>query len=156
MRKPPFQFKNNDNAAQKNARILKKHDWNLRNVIDRHEHTAFHPGTKFRAVEDLQNLLGEHKDWSKFEKILKKGVEYGFKRDLIYSEETRINDLKESLERGNNKSALEKEHHEFIKNNYSKEVSKGWMILIPKREIPNLKGYNVIPIGIAKQFTVNN
>ena len=30
------------------------------------------------------------------------------------------------------------------------------MIPIPKREIPNLKGCGVIPIRIAKQFTVNN
>ena len=29
MRKLPFQFKNNDNAAQKNARILETHSWNL-------------------------------------------------------------------------------------------------------------------------------
>ena len=89
-------------------------------------------------------------------KILRRGVEYGLKKDLIYIEDQRIKDLKASLERGNNKSALKKEHLEFIKENYSKEVSKGWMIPIPKRAIPNLKGCGVIPIGIAKQFTVND
>ena len=97
-----------------------------------------------------------HKDWSKFKKILTKGVEYGFKQDLIYTEKQRIKDLTASLERGNNKSALETEHCKFITENYSKEVSKGWMIPIPKREIPNLKGSGVIPIGIAKQFTIND
>ena len=45
-----------------------------------------------------------------------------------------------SLERGNNKSALEREHLKFINENYSKEVSKGWMIPLPKRAIPKLQG----------------
>ena len=39
---------------------------------------------------------------------------------------------------------------------YSKEVHKGWMILIPKRAIPNIKGCGVIPIGITKQITIND
>ena len=47
MNKLPFQFKNNDNAAQTKAKILEANNWNLRNVIERYEHTVFHPGTEF-------------------------------------------------------------------------------------------------------------
>ena len=48
-----FHFKNNDNAAQTNAKILKSNTWNLRNVIEQYKHTVFHLGTEFRAIEDL-------------------------------------------------------------------------------------------------------
>ena len=68
----------------------------------------------------------------------------------------RFKDLPASIKRDNNKSALDLEHHDFIKDNYTKEVNRGWMIKIPKGEIIKLKGCRVIPIGIAKQFTIND
>ena len=73
----------------------------------------------FEQSRTCKNYWGNTRTGLNLKKILRTGVEYGFKQDLIYSEETRIKDLKASLERGNNKSALEWEHLEFIKENYS-------------------------------------
>ena len=98
MSRLPFEFENNDNVAQTNAKILESNNWDLQNVIKQHEHTVFHLGTEFWAVDDLQDLLGMHKDWSKFKNNLTKGVEYGFKQDLIYTGKQCIKDLKASLE----------------------------------------------------------
>ena len=151
----PFQFENSEAAVKTNAEILDSNNGNLRKVIERCQRTVFHPGTEFREINDLRHLLGKHKDWPKFEKILRVGVEYGFKKDLVYTEKQRLQDLKVSLERGNNKSALDPAHFDFIHENYLKEVCKGWMIPIPKMDISKIKGCGVIPIGIVKQFTIN-
>ena len=66
-----------------------------------------------------------------------------------------ISDIKAMLSRGNHKSATSAENIKALQKNYTKEVSKGWMIPILPDILPKLKGARVIPIGVAVQWTIN-
>ena len=151
----PFKFENTQEAAKHNDQLLKKHNYDMAEVLRTYDNTVLHPGTEFRHVEVLRKLLGQHKDWPKLEKIITTGIQYGFRDDIHYSESQRTTDIKASIQRGNNKSALDPIHKEFILKNYTKEVERGWMLPIPKTTVQKMKGGGVIPIGIATQHTVN-
>ena len=151
----PFNFENTRDAAEANIIILENNNWDVGKLLSQQSRTVMHPGTEFRPVEQLKKLLGQHKDWKKIKDIITKGAAYGFDVKKDYKEETRIADLHSSIKRGNNKSALDPTHKEFIQKNYNKEVKKGWMLPIPKEAVHKIKGAGLIPIGIAKQFTIN-
>ena len=153
--KLPFIFENMREAAKANAKTLQKNNWDVGEVLSQYIRTVMHPGIEFRPVEQLKKLLGQHKDWTKFKDIITKGAAYGFDEKKKYNKETRIANLHTSIKRGNNKSALDPAQEDFIRKNYQKEVTKGWMLPIPKEEVQKIKGAGVIPIGIAKQFTIN-
>lgn len=70
------------------------------------------------------------------------------------SEETRKEDLKHMIERGNHKSALM--NTQTLDDNYTKEVNHGWMLPILKHSLTILKGAALIPVGVATQFTIDN
>ena len=123
--KMPFHFENTREAAEANAKILETNNWDVGAVLSQQKRTVMHPGTEFRPVEHLKKLLGQHKDWKKFKDIITKGAAYGLDAKKKYNEDTRISDLIYSIERGNNKSALNPEHNKFIQKNYDKEVKKG-------------------------------
>ena len=60
------------------------------------------------------------------------------------------------MKRGNHKSTKKSNEHEnFLTKNFTKEVEKGWMIPFNPSIIHKLKGANIISLGIADQFTVN-
>ena len=60
------------------------------------------------------------------------------------------------IKRGNHKSATSSENSPSLNKNYTKEVSKGWMIPIKVSSVPKLIGARVIPVGVAVQWTIND
>jgi len=46
-------------------------------------------------------------------------------------------------------------NEDFISKSINKEVSRGWAFPIPLNWVPLIPGIAVTPIGIAKQYTLN-
>ena len=65
-------------------------------------------------------------------------------------------DLRENMARVNHKSTKKsKEHQTFLKDNFTKKAMKGWMIPFNLSIVHRIKGANIIPLGIADQFTID-
>ena len=152
---PLFNFENTREAAIKNSSILKSFGWNPDQAINATQKSILSPGTEFRPTHILEPLLQNHTDWKKFEKILLEGARYPFRQDINYSKEDHKKDLFHAIRKGNNKSATDPHLIPFLQKNYTKEVSKGWMIPFLKSDVMKIEGMGVIPIGIAEQITMD-
>ena len=153
---PIFKFENTPEAEDFNSTILSHYNYDINRAIRAKSNTILHPGSEFRPIRDLQPLLKFHIDWPKLEPILSEGVRYSFANDLIYKTSTKRDDLLSALKKGNNNSANEPSAKNSIINNYSKEVAQAWMIPFRQESILKIMGASVIPIGIAKQWTMNS
>ena len=60
------------------------------------------------------------------------------------------------IEIGNHKSAKDKENIAALKENYEKEVNKGWMIPIMVLALTKLQFARVIPVGVHVQWTIDS
>ena len=89
-------------------------------------------------------------------RILSKGVEYAFKKDISYPESTRSSDLKAAIKRGNNASAKIPENFQALQKSYTNEVHKGWMIPFLREDVEKIPNAGVIPAGVATQWTISN
>lgn len=70
------------------------------------------------------------------------------------SEEVRLFDLKESLNRGNHKSA--KRNEEYLGKAISKEILKGWGLILPEESALNIPGLETAPMGVAEHLGINS
>ena len=150
---PLFKLENTLEAAKINTEILKSHDWNFQKAIDAQENSIMQAGSEYRPLDDLECIFKYHKDWEKLKILLSKGVVYGFDKNKEYSEETRKSDLAAQLKKGNSKSTEGCE--EIIHENYKKEITRAWMVPFLKSCIMKVVGVGLIPIGIAKQWTMD-
>ena len=60
------------------------------------------------------------------------------------------------IARGNHKSAKETDYIPTLIENYEKVIRYGWMLPVTIKSVRKIKGASVIPVGIAKQFTIDN
>ena len=150
---PLFVLENTMEAAKTNTEILKAHDWDFAKAIASQENTIMQAGSEYRPWEKLEPLLKYHKDWEKMKSILTDGVTYGFDKDIEYTEETRMKDVEKAVQKGNNKSA--QGCKDIIMSNYNKEVIRAWMVPFLRESVMKVVGVGVIPIGIAKQWTMD-
>ena len=153
--KPLFIHENTEAAAAHNTRILEDHDWDMEKATNAVNNTILEPGSEFRPIVDLEDIFKHHEDWSKFKVIATEGVKYKFEESMEYDEKTRIADVKHQIKVGNNKSALTEEMAPIIQKNYTKEVERGWMTPFLKSSVENIKKISIIPIGNAKQWTID-
>ena len=63
------------------------------------------------------------------------------------SEDERMEDLRERLQRGNHKSA--KEHDEFLETALKQEVTKGWLLPLPAEKAAHIPTMEMAPLGVA-------
>ena len=150
---PLFVLENTLEAAATNTTILAAHDWDFAKAIASQENTIMQAGAEYRPWEELEPLLGYHQDWKNMKSILTDGVTYGFDKDIEYTEEMRLNDVEKAIKKGNNKSAQGCDN--IIMSNYNKEVVRAWMVPFLKESVAKVVGVGVIPIGIAKQWTMD-
>ena len=64
-------------------------------------------------------------------------------------------DLLEMIERGNHKSASDKDNNPTLLKNYTKEVQHGWMLPVTTESLKRIKGAEVIPIGVAQHSSID-
>ena len=153
--KPLFTHENTEAAAAHNTKILEDHDWDMEKAVNAVNNTILEPGSEFRPIVDLEEIFKHHEDWSKFKVIATEGVKYKFDESMEYDEKTRLADVKHQLKVGNNKSATTEEMAPIIQKNYTKEVERGWMTPFLKSSVENIKKISIIPIGNAKQWTID-
>ena len=69
------------------------------------------------------------------------------------SEEIRLLDLKGSLNRGNHKSA--KRNEDYLGKAMSKEILKGWGLILLEESALNIPGLEIAPMGVVEHLGIN-
>ena len=109
--------------------------------------TDMYYGLEFRSIKKLQKLLKCQKNWEHLNTFLCSGTDTTF---LLVDISIIKNDWETNIKRGNYKSfSKSNEEIQFVKKQYSKEVTKQWMIWLPVNIIQQLKNACVIPIGVV-------
>ena len=75
--------------------------------------------------------------------------------DKYLDDENRLSDIEAMIARGNHCSTASKESEKIIAKNILKEVVRSYLIPIPINFVKEIKGAQIIPIGLARQFTAD-
>ena len=145
-----FRFEVNPEAASSNFAKLSESNFDLGKLLNPIDRCATSYGAEFKEVEELEGLLSKHPRWKDLKEKLEKGCEY-FLEDL--PEEQRIQDLQERVERGNHKSA--NKHDDFLSDAMTKEVEKGWALILPEEEAMDIPFIEIAPLGVAEHLGIS-
>ena len=148
-----FQFENNANSAKHNLNVLESVNFDIAKAVENEKGSCLSPNTEFRDIAVIGPLFDLHRDGCKLLTITTEGASYPFDDSLEYTEELARDDLIAAIHKGNNKSTIGKE--EFLKSVYDKEVTRGWALPIPAEAVTIIPGIAVTPVGVAKQFSIN-
>ena len=148
-----FVFEKSHEAAEWNKRVLEENDNNYEKTVKTQPNTVLSPGSEFRPTLALKRLLGHRKDWNEIEKTISEGTWYPMSEDV--DNDTRIQDVRAMIQRGNHKSATKSTSRSIVKKRYAGEVDRSWMIPIPIKYIEFLDEASVIPLGVAFQTSIN-
>jgi hypothetical protein len=149
--KPLINFDISPEAAEENFRKFKQANFNLDLLLNSPSSTSVTSyGSEFKSVKELYPLLGKHHRWKELKTKLIKGSSWPMMKQDEFS---RKKDLEGAIKRGNHKSAGV--NQKFLSDALSKEIKKGWEMILPlnkANEIPNLF---LSPLGVAKQIGIN-
>ena len=148
-----FVFEISEEAAEWNAKIIKENNYDYEKTIENMPNSALTPGSEFRSSAVLEKLLKFREDWTEIKNIFDKGCWYPLENYL--DEENRLSDIEAMIARGNHRSTASNESEKIITKNILKEVVRSYLVPIPIPFIKRLKGVQIIPIGLARQFTVD-
>ena len=148
--KPPVKFAVDAASLESNAELLKKHDYNVEQLIGAHQKTTLGHGSEFRPIAQLEKVLGGHPHFPFFRKILTHGMDYSVVEDLTPKEQ--FEELHANLLRGNHKSATS--DPETTKSQLHKDVKHGFSMPFPADQVQKLVGAQVQPCGLARQFAL--
>ena len=149
LNQPVFKFEVSDKAAEYNMKKLKDNNFNLDDLLNNRPSVTSY-GSEFKPLEELESLLSHHPRWSEMRKRLKFGALFPVE-DI--DEETREKDLQAMKSRGNHKSAIL--HEEHLSTAFEKEVEKGWILLLPDKELDNIPDLELAPMGVANQLGIS-
>ena len=150
MEKPEFRFEISNEAAMFNYNLLKQSKFNLDRMLDaQYGLSATTYGSEFKSVGELTPLLGKHPRWSTLTNMLKRGSMWIL--DPM-EEQVRMEDLTAALARGNHKSAASNE--KFLAKAMTKEVEKGWALILPIEKATDIPNLTLAPLGVAKHLGI--
>ena len=149
--KPALVFKVSPQAAEYNFHMLRGHNFDLNKLLnDMSDGTSVTSyGSEFKAPSELSNLLQRHPRWQALSKLLKEGSSWPLQS---IPEAQRSKDLEAALARGNHKTA--DQHGSFLATALSKEVVKGWELILPAARAKELPGLVVSPMGVAEHIGI--
>ena len=147
-----FKFEFSQKAARHNSNILMTHDYDLEKAISAFPGSTVTPGSELRPFLQLDQLLSHHPHFERFKTNSTVGIDYEITE---LSENERIKELRDQLERGNHKSALTKEAEPIVNKLMQEDVSLGYAIPITKDCLLKLKHAELYPCGLQHQMTVN-
>ena len=147
-----YRFVNSREAAKFNTKILKRSKYDLSLALKKEKGSMMEPGSEFRSKPVLEPLFIHHEFWEKMGKIVSEGVSYPME-DIAIDEQK--SDLLKMIDRGNHKSATQKENNPTLVKNYDNEVKHGWMLPVTIESLNRIKGAAVIPIGVAQQSSID-
>ena len=149
LEEPVFKFDVSDEASEFNMNKLQEHDYNLDKLLNEtHSITSY--GSEFKKISELELLLGKHPRWNEMKKRLSEGACFPIK---AIDEETRQLDLDAMKTRGNHKSAIK--HEDYLASAFEKEVKKGWILLLPDKDLKIIPDLELAPMGVADQIGVS-
>jgi len=150
MTAPLFRFDISEAVAQFNWDLLRRNDFDLTGLLNRRMSvTSF--GSEFKQVEKLEMIFGNHHRWKQLRKILTEGVDFPL---VDLDEKLRRADIAASFARGNHKSAIMKEN--ILSEAISKEVLKGWNIILPMHTYDHLPGAVLNPMDVATHIGISS
>ena len=144
---PVLQFEYSEAAAQHNFDVLKQHDFDLEKIMKSDPHSPLRPGSEFRPVPILDPIFASHPMWPKARSTMLHGAHY-FLTPL--DDELRKKDLEEAILFGNHKSAIK--HGPATMAALQKEVTKGWQLPIPMKNLLEIPHLVMTPVGMAEQM----
>jgi hypothetical protein len=148
---PPFKFVASAEAAEYNGKILARAGFDIGRVLDAHGLSTLGYGCEFRPPEQLEPLLGRHRNFALLRDLLTEGMSYYYKVEL--SEAERVKELDALLARGNHKSATGDGDH--VTALLEKDVTHGFSVPIPIDIIRLIPGAAVQPLGMVVQQTLD-
>ena len=147
--KPVFKFEVSDEAAEFNMKLLKKNHFNLDKLLNSKPSITSY-GSEFKAITELEPLLQSHPRWPEMKRKLVEGATFPVK---TVDDITRLQDMEAMEIRGNHKSTLK--HEKYLADAFSKEIEKGWILLLPDKEAKNIPGLELAPMGVADQLGIS-
>jgi hypothetical protein len=123
--------------------LLQQHGNSMQNLIAAYPNSFLSPGSEFRPIQVLEPLLMHHHNWPKIKNILLMGSMWPL--HPIPEVERKTKNL-EFIARGNHKSAV-KYAEEYTKI-LEKEISQGWMFILPINFVNKLQYGELAPVGI--------
>ena len=144
-----FLFEVTPEAADKNFDLLRRNDFQLDSLLNPTKRCVTTYGSEFKSVEELEGLWHRHPRWEELKSRLRDGCDYPMS-DI--SEEERMQDLADRLQRGNHKSA--ERHEKFLSDAMEKEVQKGWAIIINEEDATKIPGLEISPMGVAEHLGI--
>ena len=155
-KKSLFKFSNTEKDAAFNSKLLRNMRMDFEKVIGAQGETFLKPGSEFRSPQLLEQLLHSHGRWAKLKRIISEGAAYTFKDDSTPTEEVRLQDLESDIRRENNASTKIPQNNKALRDSYTTEVNKGWLIPFLREDVIITPGASVIPAGVTIQHTISS
>ena len=130
---------------------MKEENFDLGKVINNPSKpsiTSF--GSEFKSPDLLDHLLGKHPRWKYLKQIISEGSLW-YTRDI--NEMARSNDLEGAISCGNHKSA--KKEIKVLTEGLTKEIKKGWQLLLPLEKAKEIPGLVMSPMGVATALGIS-
>jgi hypothetical protein len=129
---------------------LKKYDYDLSLLLLDFQDTTIGYGSKFRPIEDLKIIFGQHPNFDFFETTVLNGMDYHFTSELTENEI--MEELLAQMARGNHSSATS--DLEGLNEMTGKDATKGFSLPLLVVIVPKLKNAAVQPAGKVSQHTL--
>ena len=152
-RKSPLKFEFTLTAAKANAAILEESDYDYETHVTNHENnSSLAMGSELRPISQLDKLLSHHPGYPLFRWNTIHGIDYPAD-DL--PEEIRIRELDEQINKGNHKSALDKDARAHVDKAMISDIELGYGIPLTINCIKKLKHAEVYPVELQHQLTID-
>jgi len=149
--KSSVRFDVSQEAADHNADLLRTLDFDFQQFFKDQTGSTLAFGSEFRPIAQLSPLLRQHPGFAELTEVLVTGMPYRYSREI--TEKEREKEVLAMLVRGNHKSA--QDEPEIVEKLLSKDVVHGFSMVIPKAIVPLIPNAMVQPVGLAKQWTLD-
>ena len=142
----PFIFEFSTEAAEHNAELLRRHNFNVHAAVYGDRSSILYFGAEFRSIAQFRTFLEGHPLWHRMEQTLRFGARYPL---LPLDDATQQQDLEAAIEYGNHKSA--RKHGTAVLAALRNEVKRGWQLPLPLWAVWKIPRAVIAPVGMAEQ-----
>jgi hypothetical protein len=147
---PPVSFDLSEEAVLHNTELLSDSNLSMESLLMKHQDTTLGFGSKFRPLDQLELVLGQHPNFPFFADVLANGMSHCFTEEL--SDEQRRAGVNAMILRGNHKSV--QQESEAVRKLLEKDVLHGFSLPVSPDIVPNIANAMVQPAGVVKQFSL--
>jgi hypothetical protein len=140
-------------AAIHNSKILETYGYDLTKAIEAEGFSHLSMGSELRPLNQLRPLIGHHPYFHELEEMISNGISYPAP-DL--PEDTRVQQLKAQIKKGNQKSALTDDAIPVVTNLIKDDIGRGYSIIVTVDCLHKLKHCEVYPYGLQHQTSIDH